>query len=65
MKEFTALRPQTSRYLTDDNNENKESKSTKKCVIKQNLKFEGYKHFITIEKSNYLSREDSLAKEAD
>ena len=34
-------------YLTDDNNEN-EKKGTKKCVIKQKLKFEDYKHYLEV-----------------
>ena len=36
MTEFTALRPKTYNYLTDDNNENKKAKGTKKCLIKIN-----------------------------
>ena len=34
--EFTTSRPKTYIYLTDDNNENKKSKGTKKCLIKIN-----------------------------
>ena len=32
--------------LTDDSDENKKAKGTKKCVIKRKLKFEGYKHCL-------------------
>ena len=33
MKEFLRFREKTYSYLTDDNNENKKAKSTKKCKI--------------------------------
>ena len=35
MTEFACLRQKTYSYLTDDNDENKKAKDTKKCV-KQN-----------------------------
>ena len=34
MTEFAALRQKTYSYLTDDNDGNKNTKDTKKCVIK-------------------------------
>ena len=43
MTEFVALRPKTYLYLTDDCEEDKKAKGTKKCVIKRGLKFNGYK----------------------
>ena len=43
MKEFVGLRAKTYSYLKDNNDEDKKSKGTKKCVIKRNLKFRGYK----------------------
>ena len=43
MTEFVALRPKTYSYLADDCKENKKAKGTKKCVIKQRLKFDDYK----------------------
>ena len=43
MTEFVALRPKTYSYLTDDCEEDKKAKGTKKCVIKGRLKFNGYK----------------------
>ena len=43
MTEFVALRPKTYSYLTDDCEEDKKAKGTKKCVIKQRLKFSDYK----------------------
>ena len=39
MKEFVRLRAKTYSYLTD-NNENKKSEGTEKCVIKIKLKFD-------------------------
>ena len=44
IRDFAALRPKTYSYLTDKNEEDKKSKSTKKCVIKRKLKFEDYKN---------------------
>ena len=41
MTEFVALRPKTYSYLTDDCEEDKKAKGTKKCVIR--LKFNDYK----------------------
>ena len=39
MTEFVALRPKTYSYLMDDGGSDKKAKGTKKCVIKQRLKF--------------------------
>ena len=43
MTEFGTLRPKTHSYLTDDCEEDKKAKGTKKCVIKRRLKFSDYK----------------------
>ena len=43
MTEFVALRPKTYSYLTDDCEEDKKTKGTKKCAIKQRLKISDYK----------------------
>ena len=40
MAEFACLRQKTYSYLTDDNDENKKPKDTKRCVIKKPLKLE-------------------------
>ena len=45
-KEHVALRPKTYSYLTDDCKEDKKAKGTKKCVIKQRLKFNDYKYCL-------------------
>ena len=41
--ESIALRPKTYAYQIDDNEEVKRAKGTKKCVIKEELKFNDYK----------------------
>ena len=41
--ELFALRPKAYTYLTDDGNEDKKAKGTKKCVIKRMIKFDDYK----------------------
>ena len=46
MTEFVALRPKTYSYLTDDCEEDKKAKETKKCVIKRRLKFDDYKECL-------------------
>ena len=43
MTEFVALWPKNYSYLTDDSEEDKKAKGTKKCVIKRRLKFSDYK----------------------
>ena len=45
MTEIAALRPKTYSYLIDDCDENKNAKGTKKCAIKQKLKFKDYRNF--------------------
>ena len=42
MTEFAALKSKMYGYLTDDKDENKKAKGTKKCVIKRKPKFEDY-----------------------
>ena len=46
MTEFVALRPKTYSCLTDDCEEDKNAKGTKKCVIKRRLKFRDYKNCL-------------------
>ena len=41
--EFTALRPKTYSYLTDNDKINKKATGTKKCVINKMIKFNDYK----------------------
>ena len=51
IKEFVALRPKTYSYLTDDCEEDKKAKGTKKCVIKKELKFDNYKDCLLNDKA--------------
>ena len=44
--DFVALGPKAYNYLLDDSNENKKAASTKKCRIKQNLKFRNFKNYL-------------------
>ena len=46
MTEFAALRPKTYSYLMDDGRNDKKAKETKKCVIKQIIKFNDYKNCL-------------------
>ena len=46
MKEFVGLGAKTYNYLTDDNNESKKAKVTKKCIIKRKLILEDYKNCL-------------------
>ena len=45
-EEFVGLRTKTYSYLKDNNDENKKAESTKRCVIKRNLKFQDYKNCL-------------------
>ena len=40
MKKFVGLEAESYNYLKDNNNEDKEAKGTKKCVIKRKLEFQ-------------------------
>ena len=46
MTHLAAIRRETYSYLTDDKDENKKSKGTKKFAVKRKPKFENYKHFL-------------------
>ena len=48
MTKFVGLRAKTYSYLIDDGSEDKKAKGTKKCVIKENLKFENYKNCLEV-----------------
>ena len=50
MTKFVPLRPKTYSYLTDDCEEDKKAKGTKKCVIKRMLKFYDYKYCLLFKK---------------
>ena len=44
VKEFVELRAKTCCYLKDKNDKSEKAKGTKKCVLKNKLKFHGYKN---------------------
>ena len=44
--ELTKKCAKTYSYLTDNNDEHKKAKDTKKCAIKRKLKFEDYKNCL-------------------
>ena len=50
MKEFCAFRAKKYSYLMDDDSEVKNSKGTKKCIIKRKLMFENYKDCLLNDK---------------
>ena len=59
MTHLAAIRRKTYSYLTDDKDENKKSKGTKKFAVKRKPKFENYKHFLEaplFKKKNYTSQ---------
>ena len=64
MKGFVRLRARKISYLKDNNYEDKNSKETKKCVMKRKPKFQDYKTCLIILKINHLEKskidEDSL-----
>ena len=57
MTESVALRPKTYSYLTDDCEEDKKAKGTKKRVIKQRLKFNDYKDCLLNNRTVLKSQE--------
>ena len=58
MTKFVGLRSKLCSYSKGDCSGDKKAKHTKKCVIKQELKFEDYKNFLEANrfenKINYL-----------
>ena len=57
MTVFSALRSKTYCYLTDDNDEKKNEKGTKKCIIRRKLKFEDFKKtFKVIQLDNIVNQ---------
>ena len=61
MTEFLALRPKTHSYLTDDCEEDKKGKGTKKCVIKRRLKFSDYQDCLL--NNEIISKSQQRVKE--
>ena len=46
MIEFVALTPKTYSYLMNNGNSDKKAKPTKKCAIKQKIKFNDYQNCL-------------------
>ena len=57
MTEFVVLRPKAYACLDDYGSDNKKSKGTKKCVIKQKIMFQNYKDCLFNNKTVYRSQE--------
>ena len=62
MIEFSALTPKTYSYLMDDGNSYKSSKGTKKCVVKQRLKFNDYRDCLLNNEIILESQQDLKVK---
>ena len=60
--ELVVLRPRAYYYLIDEGDENERANNTKRCVIKQNLKFKDYKNFL---EANQLQNGLSLLERHD
>ena len=61
MTEFATLRPKTYSYLTGNIDENKKTKSIKKCFLKQKLKFGNHKNFL--EATHFENKINQLEKD--
>ena len=63
MKEFVWLRAKIYSYLKENNDEDKEAKGTKTCVIKWKLKFQDYKNCLKVSRIlniiKYLERKET------
>ena len=59
MTEFAAMNPKSCTYLTDEGDENKKAKDTKKCAIKRKLEYEHCKHCL---KAAQLENENKPTK---
>ena len=66
MKEFVGLRAKTYSCLKDNNDKDKKTKGTKKCVIKRKLIFQDYKNCLEAtkiqNKINHLEKNEIEAK---
>ena len=63
MTEFVALRSKTYSYLTDDCEEDKKAKETKKCLIKRRLKFNDYKEDCLLNNEIVLKSQERFKSE--
>ena len=63
--EFVTLRPKTYSFLTDDGEEDKKAKGTKKCVIKKMIKFNDYKKCLLNDEVILKSQQRFISKKHD
>ena len=63
--EFTALRPKTYSYLTDDHKIDKKAKGTKKCTINKMTKFNDYKKCLLNNEVILKSQQRFISKKHD
>ena len=63
--EFVTLRPKTYSYSTDDGEDDKKAKGTKKCVIKRMIKFNDYKNCLLKDKVLLKSQQRFINKKHD
>ena len=63
--EFVTLRPKTYSYLTDDCEEDKKAKGTKKCAIKRMIKFNDCKNCLLKDEVISKSQQRFLSKKHD
>ena len=63
--EFVTLRPKTYSFLTGDGKEDKNSKGTKKCVIKKMIKFSYYKKCLLNNELILKSQQRFISKKHD
>ena len=63
--EFVTLRPKTYSFLTDDGKEDKNSKGTKKCIIKKMIKFNYYKKCLLNDELILKSQQRFISKKHD
>ena len=60
MTEFIAFIPKTCSYLMDDGTSDKKAKGTKKCEIKQRLKFNDYRNCLIKSQQRFKSEAHNL-----
>ena len=63
--EFVTLRPKTYSFLTDDGKEDKKAKGTKKCIIKNMIKFNDYKKCLLDDEVILKSQQRFISKKHD
>ena len=65
LMEFVTLRPKTYSFLTDDGKEDKKAKGTKKCIIKNMIKFNDYKKCLLDDEVILKSQQRFISEKHD